>query len=324
MNRTSCALVTGATGTIGPALVRYLFHNGYQVRVLLHSGPERGLLPAEAQSMYGDITDAASLNRIVKGVDVVFHLAAKLHINDPGPYLAADFERVNVRGTEHLVRAAAAANVSRFIYFSTINVYGSGGPGVTFSETSPAMPQTLYARTKLRAEQIALEEHPAATVLRLAAVYGPRMRGNYPLLVKALDRGMSVMLGNGQNRRTLVYLDDVARAAVTTAISPDAVGRIYNVTDGAVHSFDAIRRAMQRALGKSERMLYIPAGPVRGVLKIVNNLTGWAGLRLPLEPSIVDKLTEEMAVAGDRIQHELGFKPAYSLDKGWKAAIRDA
>lgn len=318
---TLLALVTGASGTVGPTLVRRLVDHGYRVRVLLRSTPESGLLPTEAEHVRGDVTDAASLVPAVEGVDVVFHLAAKLHINDPSPELAAEYERVNVQGTRNLVEAATGAGVRRFIHFSTINVYGPGGEGITYSEASPAEPDTLYGRTKVESEQVVLEGHPGATVLRLAAVYGPRMRGNYPLLLKVLGKGVSVMVGDGTNRRTLVHVEDVARAAILAAELEEAIGKIYNVTDGEIHSFDELARAMQYALGRKERMMYIPAAPVRGILRIATKGAGLFGVNLPLRPDTIEKLTEEMAVDGKRLQHELGFRPRYSLREGWASAI---
>ncbi len=315
------ALVTGASGTVGPALVRNLLKKGYRVRVLLRSTPEAGLLPDDIETATGDITDPASLQRAVEGVDAVFHLAAKLHINDPNPELAAEYQRVNVQGTQHLVKAATGAGVRRFIHFSTINVYGPGGAGITYSEASPAEPDTLYGRTKVESENVALEGHPGATVLRLAAVYGPRMRGNYPLLLKALGKGVSVMVGDGTNRRTLVHVEDVARAAVLAAEREEAVGKVYNVTDGQIHTFDELARAMQYALGRKERMMYLPAAPFRGVLGLADRVTGVVGVRLPIGANMIDKLTEDMAVEGALLQQELDFRPRYSLREGWSAVV---
>src|SRR5690554_915924 len=122
MTSVQSALVTGVSGTVGPTLVRHLLAAGHRVRVLLRSEPEAGLLSAEAEQMRGDVTDAASLIPAVEGVDVVFHLAAKLHINNPSPELAKEYHRVNVEGTRNVARAAREAGVRRFIHFSTINV----------------------------------------------------------------------------------------------------------------------------------------------------------------------------------------------------------
>ena len=130
------ALVTGATGAVGPTLVKNLIEEGFQVRVLLQPGVEAQMLPEDVISIIGDITDQEAVNEAVKGVDFVFHLAAKLHIYNPDPSLRMEYERVNVDGTKTIVDASVAANVSRVIFFNTINVYGSGRPGQEFFENS--------------------------------------------------------------------------------------------------------------------------------------------------------------------------------------------
>lgn len=322
MSESTLALVTGATGVVGPPLVRLLVEEGYRVRVLLRSEPEPGLLPPGVEPVRGDLTDPSALREAVRGAGVVFHLAARLHVNAPGPELAAAYERVNAYATADLARAAREAGADRFVYFSTINVYGPGAPGVLYTEADPPTPDTLYGRTKLDGERAALREHPGATVLRLAAVYGPRMRGNYPLLLRALRAGAAVMIGDGRNRRTLVYVDDVARAAVLAARHPAAVGATFNVTDGEPHRFDEILRAMQRALGRREGVLYVPAAPLRSALAGLARGGRAVGLRAPVGPEAVDKLTEDMAVSGRRLQEVLGFAPAYDLGHGWREAVR--
>lgn len=317
------AFITGASGTVGPSLVRLLLGDKYRVRTLVRSETGPGVLPAEAEQVCGDVTDGMMLGPALDAVDVVFHVAAKLHINDPSPELADEYHRVNVEGTRNVARAAREAGVRRFIHFSTINVYGPSHPDVIYDETSEPAPDTIYGRTKLESEEVALHEHPGTTVLRLAAVYGPRMRGNYPLLLKALGKGLPMMIGDGRNRRTLVHVEDVARAAMLVAERDDAIGKVYNVTDGGIHSFDDVARAMQRAMGKKERMIYLPASPVRAGLSGVEKALGLVGIRSPIGPSLVDKLTEDMAADGSRLQRELGFQPKYSLKDGWQATIAE-
>lgn len=314
-------LVTGASGAVGPELIRTLAGEDAPVRALVRSLGNDSLLPRQVERVQGDVADAQAVRRAVDGAFTVFHLAARLHLNDPSPALEEEYRRVNVDGTANLARAAAEAGVRRFVFFSTINVYGPGRPGVIHTEESDPAPDTIYARTKYEAEQIALAEHRGTTVLRLAAVYGPRMRGNYPLLVKAFRRGLAVMLGNGTNRRTLVHVADVARAAQLAATSEESIGRTYNVTDGSVHTFDEIARAIQAALGRHEGIRYLPAGPFRTALATVKPVADAAGLwRFP-SPALVDKLTEDIAVSGELIQRELGFRPTFDLRSGWAQAL---
>ncbi|MEO6393826.1 MAG: NAD-dependent epimerase/dehydratase family protein, partial [Pyrinomonadaceae bacterium] len=101
-------LVTGATGVIGPNLIRALLARDYRVSALVRREIRPDELPAEVEIVTGDLTDARALATAAKDVDVIFHLAAKLHINDPDPVLADEYHRVNVEGTRLLLEAARA------------------------------------------------------------------------------------------------------------------------------------------------------------------------------------------------------------------------
>ena len=118
--------------------------------------------------------------------------------------LKQEYERINVEGTRRLVRAARRAGCSRMIFFSTINVYGSTPPGQIFDEDAPLRPADDYAASKACGEEIVLSGIDAV-VLRLAAVYGPRMKGNYRRMAGALRRRLFFPVGRGENRRTLVF-----------------------------------------------------------------------------------------------------------------------
>ena len=302
------AFVTGATGAVGPALVSRLLDEGYRVRALVRPGREPRL-PAGVEPVTGYLDDDAAIAEGVAGADVVFHLAALLHVNAPGPELALRYLDVNVRGTERLLEAARGAGVARFVFFSTINAYGPSDGGAPWRESDPVRPLTPYARTKAEAEQRVLAE-PGGVVLRLAAVYGPGMRGNYRTLAVLLARGLPVLPGTGSNRRTLVHRDDVASAALLAAEHPAATGNVFNVTDGDIHAFDEIVRAVQRAAGRRPGVRYLPAAPLLALARVAR------------VSHLVERVTEDVAVSGERIQHALGFVPRVPLDAGWRDVLR--
>ena len=167
-------------------------------------------------------------------------MAALLHIANPPPEMREKYVRVNVGGTEAVVDAAIKAGVQRVVLFSTIAVYGASG-GRVLDEMSPTCPDTFYGQTKLDAEQVVLKARradgaPLGTVLRFGAIYGSRIKGNYERLTNALSRNRFIPVGNGLNRRTLIYDKDVGRAVVQVVSHPAAAGRLYNVTDGGFHS----------------------------------------------------------------------------------------
>jgi UDP-glucose 4-epimerase len=318
MKRT--ALVTGAGGAIGSGLVERLLEQGYAVRALVRESAPSGLMAEGVEIIRGDITDCRLVPQAVEGADAVFHLAAKLHINNPALALKEEYVRVNIEGTRCLAAAASAAGVKRLIFFSTINVYGSSRPGQLFDEAAPLNPDSWYAETKIEGERIVREELPS-TVLRVAAVYGPRMKGNYPRLVEAVRRKRLTFIGDGSNRRTLVHERDVCDAAIKAAESDASIGQTFNVTDGRVHTMREIIAAIAAALGQRPPRLRLPARPVRLIAGLMEDGLRLAGKTSPIGRATIDKLTEDIAVSGDKLQRELGFQPRFDLQTGWRQTI---
>lgn len=317
-------LITGATGSIGPQVIQEFYDAGYKVRILVHR-KVINTLPSGIEIVYGDITDSATIETALKGIDAVVHMAALLHIMKPSPEFRLLYEKINIGGTQTLVDAACRANVKRFVFFSTIAVYGSQN-GSILNEKTIISPDTDYARTKASAEQIVLnakrpDGQPLGTVLRLAAVYGARIKGNYKRLLLALLRRRFIPIGDGSNRRTLIYDKDVARAAVLAVNQIDASGKIYNVTDGQFHTIREINQSICTAIGRNPPRVFIPVVPVRMVVRIIEAVAHLFKRCPPIESSTIDKFIEDIAVEGQRIQTELGFRPEYTLDAGWQDAV---
>lgn len=314
------ALVTGASGAIGASLVEQVLARDYCVRAFVRPSSRRDHLSTAVEIVEGDISDDVSLSRAVDGIDVVFHLAAKLHVNEPSRSLHDEYTSVNVQGTRLLAEAAHAAGVRRLIFFSSVNVYGPTEKGQVFDEQSALRPRTIYAETKLEAEKIALGTLPSV-VLRLAAVYGPGMKGNYPLLVDALRKGHFVQIGDGSNRRSLVHVEDVCSAAMLVAETEKSVGETYNVTDGRVHTLNEIIGAISVALKRNPPRLRLPIGPSRALAAVLEDGAQLFGLKSPVGRSTVDKLNEDVAVSSEKIERELGFEPRVDLLTGWHNTV---
>lgn len=321
-------LVTGATGAIGPALVEELIRSGYRVRTLSRRPPD-AVLPDGVESQEGDITDRAAAQRAADGTAAIFHLAARLHLAGPPSRDIAAYQRVNVDGTEAVVAAAQQADVQRIILASTIGVYGATTSAMApATESTTPRPETPYASTKLLAEEIVRSAiltsgHRLGTVLRLAAVYGPQVKGNYRTLVEALASRRFVPIGDGRNRRTMVHQSDAVRAMVHALRAPEAAGQTYNVTDGSVHTTDEIVEAICVALGRPSPRWHLPSPLAFGAAAI---LDGVLGVVSKDRTSFADRLrryTEDVAVDGSKFQRELGFRPMYSLEEGWKQAISE-
>ena len=154
---------------------------------------------------------------------------------------------------------------------------------------SPTHPDTFYAQTKRAAEQIVLnakgaDGQPLGAVLRLGAVYGSRIKGNYERRTRALAGNRFIPIGNGLNRRTLVYDKDV---------------------------------------GRKPPRFSLPVGPVRFAAGVLEDGARLFGHNSPVNRSTIDKYTEDVAVESKRIREELGFVPQYDLRAGWEETIRE-
>ncbi|MBF0411544.1 MAG: NAD-dependent epimerase/dehydratase family protein [Desulfamplus sp.] len=307
------------------------------------------LVSPDVEIVWGDITDYHSVLDATSGVDYIFHLAALLHINNPDPSLYGKYYDINVIGTRNVFDAALKSGVQRVILFSTISVYGSSSINSLnsdraiyssnqvvnnifpnkdiFYESSPVNPLSIYSKTKVLAERY---QSSFVTILRLASVYGTRVTGNYLRLIEAVKRGFFIIPVNKEGfsvYRTLIHENDVVLGAILAATHPEAAGKIYNLTDGDIHSLEDIVKAVADAFSVNVRILRIPAKPIHKFSNVIRRYN-----RINISPisrniekalSAVDKLMENIAVDGHKIQIELGFKPQYDLQSGWYHALAD-
>lgn len=192
--------------------------------------------------------------------------------------------------------------------------------GEPVDEAAAVRPTGLYAESKRRAEELVLEAGISAVVLRLAAVYGRRMRGNYRRLADALRRGRFVPVGAGTNRRTLVHEQDAIEAAILAADRIREQPGLFNVTDGTTHSMREILAAMSSALGRPEPRWRIPTPLARAAAAGLDVAAAAIG-RPSVYRYLLAKYLEDAEVRGERIQRALGFEPRFGLEAGWRDAV---
>jgi nucleoside-diphosphate-sugar epimerase len=218
------ALVTGASGCLGWALCEALLADPRisEVRGLVRR-PDAAL-PEGVVRVLGELGDAESLKTAAEGVNLAFHLAALVHAPEQSPEA---FHESNVVGTGRLLDALDLENPPRVVFFSTVAVYGEETPARGISEGATPAPATPYAKSKLSAEKLVLvwsrDTGGLSAILRVATVYGARDRGNIAKMLEAIAQKRFVLPGGGHNRKTLVAAQNVAAAAVATALSPSAL-----------------------------------------------------------------------------------------------------
>ena len=303
------ALVTGGTGFVGRALCARLVAEGFLVRASVRA-PASGLgLSSGMEAVTtGDLAPDTRWEEALSGVDVVFHLAARVHMmRETAPDPEPEYRRVNVAATEHLARRAAAARVRRFIFVSTTKVLGEGRDA-PYSDADPPAPEDAYGRSKWEAEKV-LQSVSAETglhviVVRPPLVYGPGVKANFLRLLKAVDRGLPLPFGSIRNRRSLVLVDNLADALRSCAMAPLAGNRTFLVSDGEDVSTAELARRMARALGRPARLLPVPPSLLR------------AGARLLGRGSAAERLTGSLTVDSRGIREALDWRPPFDLDTG--------
>jgi len=297
-------LVTGATGFVGQALCQRLEEDGHSVIKAVRSATGDG-----NEVVVGSLTDQTDWSDALKNVTTVIHLAARVHVmEDTATDPLAAFRAVNRDATKHLAEQAAKNGITRFIYLSSVKAAGEESFGQPLKETDPAQPLDPYGQSKREAEQVlqAIAENTpmAVTVLRPPLVYGPGVKGNFFTLLKVCRKALPLPLGAIDNRRSLVFLDNLVDAIVRTASDGKSGFSLYYVADEHPVSTPELINAVGTVLGKPPRLLPIPAP----FLSLLGRMTG--------KSAAVSRLTGSLEVDTGLIRQELGWTPPYSLEHG--------
>jgi UDP-glucose 4-epimerase len=246
-------LVTGGAGFIGSHVVDRLQARGHEPRIF-------DLLPSQyhgdgVDTVLGDLCDPETARRAMASCDVVVHLAAMADVDEVAKDPART-ERVNAHGTRVLLEAARELEVRRFVYASTIWVYGdAAGPEAVDEETPLALPKHFYTATKIAGEMYTTSYGELYgvewTILRFGIPYGPRAR---PAAVvpaftaKALAGEPLTIAGDGTQSRRFVYVEDLADG-VALSLTPVASNRVYNLVGRENTSVRAIARTVRDIVG---------------------------------------------------------------------------
>jgi nucleoside-diphosphate-sugar epimerase len=300
-------LVTGASGFVGSAVCRLLRSSALVVR-----GAVRSLDGALAQgvepAVVGSIGPSTEWAAALAGVDCVVHLAARVHeMRDRAPDPLAAHREVNAAGTERLARAAAGAGVRRLVFLSSVKVLGEARDAPYTAEDEPA-PSGPYAVSKWEAEQalwrVSRDSDLGVVVLRSPLVYGPGVRANFLSLMRLVERGVPLPFAAVQNRRSLVFVDNLADAIRAVAQSPRAAGKTYLLSDGEDVSTPELVRRIAEALGTRERLLAVPPVWIRAMARLAGRAAA------------ADRVLGSLAVDSGPIRRDLGWSPPYTMRHG--------
>lgn len=309
-------LVTGATGFIGYHLTKKLLTQNCNVIAvgrnfkLLNKLPKNKLLI----KVNGDLVRDDFLINLFSNykIDIIFHLAAKVH--DRLEKDVKQHKLINVNLTEKLAELALKNNVEKLIFFSTVSVYGDT-EGHTVDETEICAPSTTYGKTKLEAENFLINAcqkyNLPIIILRLTSVYGTYEHGNLQLLAKLIRKHLSAMVGQGKNRKTMVYVEDVMQAAMLAAVQGDVVGEVFNVGENS-YTFCEILDTLEKMLDVFAFRFKIPLSLGKVIEKQNVNLT---------LSKLIRTISSDNCYSSDKAKKILGFKPIFNLEQGLKESV---
>lgn len=300
-------MVTGASGFVGRAFCGECVERGNDVVAALRV--RQDFAYSVAPVFIGDLEGEVDWRDALQDVDVVVHLAARVHVmrdtvGDP----LAEFRKINVEGTRKLARQAAEAGVKRFVFLSSVKVNGEVTlPGRVFTSEDVPAPEDAYGVSKLEAEQ-ALREICTQTgmefvVIRPPLVYGPGVRGNFHAMLRAIRRGIPLPLGAIDNRRSLVALDNLVDLMATCLAHPAAADQVFMVADGEDVSTSTLLRKIAAAYGLPARLVSVPVSWLRFCLIVL-------GRR-----AVAERLLGSLLVDASKTRNMLGWMPAVSMDE---------
>ncbi len=309
-------LLTGATGFIGSFLAEELVNNGYQVRALVRN-PQKLRWPIDKlgkslEIIKGDVTQSQGLEQAAKDTKIIIHIA--------GLTKALKYETfylANAKSCELLLNACDKKKLKQFVFFSSI---AAGGPASTHPKTENENENPIgnYGLTKLKGEQILKSSGVPYTIFRPVPVYGERDVEFLPLF-KAIRKGWKLILGNGKKQTNMIYHRDLIKAVILALGNKKAYNKTYNIGDGKIYDWIDVNKAAEKAVGKKCRTLKLPmftAAILGNINTVIEKIT-----KKPMllnKEKLKEMQQDSWAVNTNLIQQELGFKPDFSLEQGFK------
>ena len=305
-------LVTGANGFIGRASTAELMRRGHEVTAAVRTPSD---ITATRTVVVGEVDERTNWSDALRGIDVVIHLAAHVHVLDRAAAKDLErFRRVNVTGTERLALAAADAGVRRFVFLSTVAVHGPESGARAFRESDPPRPAIAYAQSKWEAEErlqaIGTARGMTYTILRPPLVYGPGVEAKVLQLLAILRRGIPLPFGAVQNRRSMIYIDNLVDAIAVAVESDEVRNKPFFVTDTETWSIGELVRALAEQMGKAPRLVPVPEPLIR------------LGAKLTRQTDRLRPLLGSLVVDDSAFRAATGWKPPFSATQGLAETVK--
>ena len=311
-------LITGATGFIGPHLIKQLLEQGHTCRCLVRSEEAaQKLKDRRLEVFHGDITRAESLQGAADGVDRVLHLATLGHMSNFSvtPQM---FDDINVTGMANVMQEALRVGVPRVVHCSSVAAMGICRE-VPADENSECRPHHPYGRSKLKAEKtvqaLVADKRLPAVIVRFSMVYGPGDWRDILKLTRLAQKGLFPKVGSRPKLTPLIHVEDAVRGLLLTA-EKGRVGETYLLTNSESMPFDEIRQILQTALGVRRLPLYVPEGIALAAASIIEKAFTLIGKSPPVARKNIESTLADRVFSTVKARKELGFEPRISPEDG--------
>lgn len=303
------ALITGAGGCLGRAMIEELGAHGWSLRTTART-------PVDLPDFMAADLACDDLGALVDGVDAVFHCAAM----SGGWGSPQAFHAANVTATARLLDSARAAGVARFVFASTPSLYADGHDRLRVTEDArlPARALSPYADSKRAAEALVLGSDTAAmrcTAIRPRAIYGRHDRALLPRLRATFERGILPLIERGSARIDLTHRHDAAQAMRLAADGPG--GGVWNISSGEVFTFRALAELVCEKGGYRPRPIRLPFGLAYKMAGLMERAAPLFGGKEPtLTRQAVVSIGRSLTLDIGAARRDLGYEPKVTLEKG--------
>jgi nucleoside-diphosphate-sugar epimerase len=308
-------LITGGSGFIGTRLVENLLKDGHNVKI--YDKVESNKYPN--LTIIGDVRDKEALIQASKDMDIIYNLAAE-HADNVTPLSL--YDEVNVGGAENVVTAAKENDIKKIIFTSSVAIYGLDKGEC--DESFPADPFNEYGSSKYKAEEVFVKwqkEDPnnQLIMLRPSAIFGEGNRGNIYNLLKQVHSGKFVMIGKGENKKSIGYVGNIA-AFLAFLANKESSFEIYNFADKPDMTSRQMVDFIQKSLKRDKKVPTVPyaIGLLGGyAFDLISLITG---KKFTVSSIRIKKFGADTSINTDKLQNS-GFKPPFTLQEGLKRTI---
>ncbi len=298
--------ITGSNGFVGTHLCQELSNRNIPFK----KGVRRAADPSEVS--YGDLSTEGNWDQLFRGIDVVVHLAARVHVmNETSSDPLEEFRKTNVAASVRLAEAARASGVKRFIFLSSIKVNGEETHARPFRADDEPNASDPYGISKREAEDALLSLHePGAfevVVIRPPLIYGPGVKANFQSLMRLSGKSLPLPFGSVENRRSMVSVFNLVDLIILCSHHPSAGGNVFLVSDDHDFSLRSLITQMAEVQGRKALLLPVPVF----LMKLLATLLG--------KKAVVDRLFGNLQVDIGKTKSLLGWKPKYGLRNTFSA-----